>query len=90
MGFYNTNSTLTSCIYIKVLPSSLPAFKQLKVDFVWVFDSPNGPQRNAKVTMYCKLQYQMSVRGSSYRFLSIQMALGDAHFLRLTGSMVVN
>ena len=89
IGFYNTNSTLTSYICINALPSILPACQRLKVDFVLVFDSPNGPRRIANLTMYCKLQYQMSVRGSLYRFLSIQMALGNAHFIRLTGSMVV-
>ena len=66
MGFYNTNSTLTSYIYINVLPSILPACQRLKVDFVLVFDSPNGPQRIAKLTMYCKLQYQIGVRGCLY------------------------
>ena len=88
IGFYHTNLTLTSYIYINVLPSILPASKRLKVDFVLVFDSPNGPRRIAKLTMYCKLQYQMSVRGSLYRFLSVQMALGNAHFLDLNASMV--
>ena len=89
IGFYDTNSTLTFYIYINALPSILPTRKQLKVDFVLVFDSPNGPRRIVKLTMYCRLQYQMSVKGSLYRFLSIQMAFGNAHFLRLTGSMVV-
>ena len=79
IGFYNTNLTLTSYIYINVLPSILLACQRLKVDFVLVFDSPNGPRRIAKLTMYCKLQYQMSVRGSLYCFLSIEMALGNLY-----------
>ena len=63
IGFYNTNSTLTSCIYINALPAILPACKRLKVDFVLVFDSPNGPQRIAKLTMYYNIQYQVGTRG---------------------------
>ena len=66
IGFHNTNSILTFCIYINVLPSIRPACKQLKMDFVLVSDNPSDPRRIAKLTMYCELQCQMSARGSLY------------------------